>query len=123
MPSGPNGTSDKRLGEQAEAALDTVTIDDPEFVESGLASLADGIHTDSPLARGTSYQLGVACAGKGKAELSVLVKDRPVVRSFDCDGTAVHQRIADAPSRLRIDVDGEPGSSGMVAWRISETGT
>jgi hypothetical protein len=122
-PSQPTGTNDKRLGEQAEAALDTVTIDDPEFVESGLESLADGIHTDSPLTRGKSYQLGVACAGQGRAELSVHIEGEPVVRSFDCDGTAVHQRIAKAPSRLRADVDGEPGSSGMVAWRISETGT
>ncbi|MEU1892656.1 hypothetical protein [Streptomyces pristinaespiralis] len=119
----PTGTNDKMLGEQAEAALDTVTIDDPEFVESGLESLADGIHTDSPLTRGKSYRLGVACAGQGKAKLSVHVEGKPVVRSFDCDGTAVHQRITDAPSRLRVDVDGEPGSSGMVAWRISETGT
>ncbi|QIP83189.1 hypothetical protein GLX30_02830 [Streptomyces sp. Tu 2975] len=122
-PAQPTGTNDKRLGEQAEAALDTVTIDDPEFVESGLESLADGIHTDSPLVRGKSYQLGVACAGQGKAKLSVHIEGEPVVRSFDCDGTAVHQRITKAPSRLRVDVDGEPGSSGMVAWQISETGT
>jgi hypothetical protein len=89
----------------------------------GPESLADGIHTDSPLTRGKSYQLGVACAGQGKAKLPVHVEGEPVVRSFDCDGTAVHQRITKAPSRLRVDVDGEPGSSGMVAWRISETGT
>ncbi|WP_351232124.1 hypothetical protein [Streptomyces sp. NPDC002133] len=116
------GATDKELGELAEAALDTVTIDDPEFVESGLEALSDGIHTDSPLTRGKSYQLGVACAGRGKAKLSVQIKDKPVVQSFDCDGTAVYQRIAEAPSRLRIDVDGEPESSGMVAWRISEAG-
>ncbi|MFE7775760.1 hypothetical protein ACFU5O_18035 [Streptomyces sp. NPDC057445] len=114
------GATDRKLGEQAEAALDTVTIDDPEFVESGLEALGDGIHTNSPLTRGKSYQLAVACAGRGKARLSVRIKDQPAVQSFDCDGTAVHQRIAAAPSRLRIDVDGEPGSSGMVAWRISE---
>jgi len=111
---------DKKLGMQAEAALDTVTIDDPEFVESGLETLSDGVHAESLLTHGKSYRLGVSCAGKGNAELSVHIKGKPVVRHLDCDGTATYERITEAPTRLGIDVEAEPDASGMVAWRISE---
>ncbi|MDQ8706858.1 hypothetical protein RCO28_30960 [Streptomyces sp. LHD-70] len=116
LPSKP----DEKLGKQAEAALDTVTIDDPEFVESGLETLSDGVHAESLLTRGKSYQLGVSCAGSGTAELSVHIKGKPVVRRIECDGTATYERITEASIRLGIDVEGEPGASGMVAWRISE---
>ncbi|NBE51700.1 hypothetical protein [Streptomyces boluensis] len=117
----PPSEPDEKLGKQAEAALNTVTIDDPEFVESGLETLSDGAHSKSLLTRGKSYRLGVSCAGKGKAELTVHTAPEPVVRRFDCDGTATYVRVAEAPRTLGIDVEGEPGASGMVAWLISET--
>jgi hypothetical protein len=53
----------------------------------------------------------------------VHIEGEPVVRSFECDGTAVHQRITKAPSRLKGDFGGAPGSSGTVARRIGGTGT
>ncbi|MDI3409299.1 hypothetical protein [Streptomyces cavernicola] len=113
---------DSKLGKQAEAALDTVTVDDPEFVESGLEKVRDGVHVESLLTRGRSYRLGVSCAGKGRVELTVRTEPRPVARHLDCDGTATYVRITKAPARLAIDAEGKRDATGMVAWRISETG-
>lgn len=112
---------DKKLGKQAEAALDTITPGDPEFLESGLERLSDGIHRESLLTRGKSYQLSVACAGSGQARLSVQIKGQPTVKNLECDGTAAHTRIQDAPTEITIDVDAVSKASGMVAWRIAKT--
>ncbi|MFM9369507.1 hypothetical protein [Streptomyces sp. Da 82-17] len=119
----PAGGPDGKLGQRAEAALDTVTVDDPEFVESGLETVRDGVHVESLLTRGKSYRLGVSCAGNGSVELTVRTEPDPVARHLDCDGTATHVRITKAPTRLAVDVEGKRGASGMVAWQISETGT
>ncbi|MFF1629616.1 MULTISPECIES: hypothetical protein [unclassified Streptomyces] len=107
------------LGRQAKAALGTQSIDDSDhlFVESGLERASDGIHAESPLPRGRSYELSVVCSGKGKVRLSVSLKS-PLVQTMDCDGVPVRQRISDSPSTLRIDTSAISGASGMVAWRI-----
>ncbi|WP_189780782.1 hypothetical protein [Streptomyces capitiformicae] len=65
------------------------------------------------------------CAGKGDAEIvftptaagsnTAAGSKKPV----PCDGAVVFQRFA-AKDSLELDVEGKPGATGMVAWRINE---
>ncbi|MEU5957462.1 hypothetical protein [Streptomyces sp. NPDC047525] len=122
-PSTPPSTAhdERRLGEQAERAVGAEAIDDsdPLFVESGLERVGDGIHTESELPQGRSFELSVACAGKGEITLSVGPK-KPVSQTVDCDGVPVLHRVTDPPGRLRIDTESRSGAAGMVAWRLAE---
>ena len=110
---------EKRLGERAQEALGTQTIDDsePSFVESGLERVSDGIHAESAMTRGNSYELAVACAGSGEVSLSVSLKP-PIRRDVPCDGVPVHQRILHAPGEIRIDTENSSGAVGMIAYRV-----
>ncbi|MFE7395180.1 hypothetical protein [Streptomyces sp. NPDC057557] len=69
--------------------------------------------------RGRSYKLAVACAGKGKVTLSIALKD-PVRQTVDCDGVPLRQRITAAAAKVKIDTEGMPGATGMVAWRLDK---
>ncbi|MGW9031189.1 hypothetical protein ACWGQ5_45550 [Streptomyces sp. NPDC055722] len=112
--------NEKQLGERAEEALGTQTIDDsdPRFVESGLERASDGIHAESAMTRGNSYELDVVCAGSGKVALSVTLKP-PLHREVACDGVPLHQRITHAPGRIRIDTENTAGAVGMIAYRVT----
>ncbi|WP_328628986.1 hypothetical protein OHA88_39015 [Streptomyces sp. NBC_00353] len=110
---------EERLGKQVEEALDTEEVgdSDPLFIEAGLERVSDGFHTEPELARGRSYRLSVACAGKGKIVLSIALKAR-VRRTMDCDGVPLQLRITASTARVTIDTERMPGATGMVAWRM-----
>ncbi|MFB6704942.1 hypothetical protein ACFCW6_09540 [Streptomyces sp. NPDC056333] len=115
--------AEERLGEQVEEALGTEEIgdNDPLFVEAGLERVSDGFHTVPELTRGRSYTLAVACAGKGRIILS-LVLQNPVRRTVACDGVPLRRRITVSAAKVKIDTEGMPGATGMVAWRIDKVG-
>ncbi|MFE0733872.1 hypothetical protein [Streptomyces sp. NPDC058855] len=108
-------------GARATAALTTTAPEeDPAFVESGLERVRDGVHHRSPLTRGTSYTVSVVCAGTGTI---TVVVDRTTLRPAPCDTVPVHHRVDHAPAQLPLSVTGAPGSTGMIAWRITSTTT
>ncbi|WP_413752427.1 hypothetical protein NRF20_09825 [Streptomyces sp. R-74717] len=120
----PSETSDRaeeRLGKQVQEALDTeeVSDSDPLFVEAGLERVSDGLHTEPELMRGRSYKLAVACAGKGEITLSIALKNT-VRQTVKCDGVPLRQRLTASAAKIRIDTEGMPGATGMVAWRLDK---
>lgn len=114
---------EQKLGDRVEKALGTGVDDsDPEFVESGLERVSDGVHTRPKLSRGASYKLWVACAGKGKITLSAPIRaEKPTRQTVSCDGVPVVQRITGSRSNLEIEAEGLRGATGMVGWRVSKT--
>ncbi|MGA4849670.1 hypothetical protein ACOBQB_26695 [Streptomyces sp. G5(2025)] len=112
---------DEEFGERVRKALGTESIDDsdPLFVESGLERVGDGIHARPKLRPGTVYEVVVACAGKGRIDLSIAGKG-PTHRTVDCDGVPTTARTTGARDELRLDATGRSGAAGMVGWRISE---
>ncbi|WP_426364562.1 hypothetical protein [Streptomyces sp. E-08] len=114
-PPSPRADTEHDRGERAQAALSTVSPDDPEFVESGLERVGDGVHTRSPLTAGKAYRISVACVGTGHVKVAV-ADGAP--RSVPCDGVPVGRRVEHAPPRLPIDVTEAPGATGMVAWQV-----
>ncbi|MDX2729881.1 hypothetical protein [Streptomyces sp. PA03-2a] len=113
--------AEERLGKQVEEALGTEEIgdSDPLFVEAGLERVSDGFHTVPVLTRGRSYRLSVVCAGKGKSILSMALQ-KPVHRTMACDGVPLRRRITVPAAKVKIDTEGMPGATGMVAWRIDK---
>ncbi|MHA4776642.1 hypothetical protein L1085_019365 [Streptomyces sp. MSC1_001] len=115
-PSGtPSPRGEEEQGRRAEAALETGWPDDPEFVESGLERVRDGVHHLSPLTPGRTYRLSVVCVGTGTVKVVVADKDP---RTVPCDGVPAARRVEKAPERLPIDITPATGATGMVAWRI-----
>ncbi|MFH9726749.1 hypothetical protein ACH4M4_27855 [Streptomyces sp. NPDC017254] len=96
-------------------ALDTISPDDPEFVESGTERVEDGVHHRSPLEKGAAYQLALVCAGEGAIVPVVGGEELGAVR---CDGVPVTHRIASAPAEFSLAVDGQAGVSGALGWRV-----
>ncbi|WP_318210174.1 hypothetical protein [Streptomyces sp. SJL17-1] len=96
-------------------ALDTVSPDAPEFVESGTERVEDGVRHLSPLKKGAAYQLALVCAGEGAV---VPVVDGEEIRTVPCDGVPVLHRITSAPAELPLVLTGRAGASGAVGWRI-----
>ncbi|QHC33446.1 hypothetical protein GR129_14895 [Streptomyces sp. HF10] len=92
------------------------------MVESGVERVSDGVHTRPGLARGTAYKLTVVCAGKGAAEIVVAPSGAGGRRAVPCDGSVVFERLT-AEGALKVDVRGEPGAAGMIAWRIDKVGS
>lgn len=111
----PQGESEEDQGKRAKAALETVSPDDPEFVESGLERARDGVHSLSPLKKGKTYKLSVACVGTGTVK--VIIADK-APQSVPCDGVPVGRRVENAPAQLPIDISAAAGATGMVAWQI-----
>jgi hypothetical protein len=110
--------AEKNLTTQVQSAVDAVASQGSSMVESGVERVSDGVHTRPDLANGTTYKVTVACAGKGSAEIAFT----PAVSSkqpVPCDGSVVFERFT-AKDSLRIDVQGNPGSKGMIAWRINK---
>ncbi|MFF9507442.1 hypothetical protein ACF1BU_13435 [Streptomyces sp. NPDC014724] len=112
---------EKRLGEQVQQALGTEEVgdSDPLFVEAGLERVSDGVHTEPELTRGRSYELAVACAGKGRITLSIALKN-PVRQTVECDGVPLRRRLTASVAKVSIDTEGKPGATGMVAWRLDK---
>ncbi|QKW07546.1 hypothetical protein HUT18_15305 [Streptomyces sp. NA04227] len=90
---------------------------EPDFVESGLEQIDDGLHVRTPLAKGHQFTLAVACAGRGSLRLTVAAKDGGGSRVLRCDGVPVRQRLTSAGT-VRLDTSAEGDASGAVGWRI-----
>lgn len=90
------------------------------MVEAGVERVSDGIHTEPLLAKGQTYRLNVVCAGKGSAQLQFTPSNSGDKATVPCDGSVVQQRIR-ADKSVRIDVNGDAGASGMIAWQIDKT--
>ncbi|KAB2590543.1 hypothetical protein [Streptomyces arboris] len=118
--SGPSQEErDEKLGREAEAAVG-MTGDEPEFTESGVSRVGEGIHSQSLLTPGKSYEVSFACAGSGAAEATVQSKGTTEVKTVECGGAPVHVRVHDAPRRVTIDVTAVGKASGMAAYRIAD---
>lgn len=111
----PPGEGEEGQGKRAKAALETVSPDDPEFVESGLERVREGVHNLSPLKKGKAYKVSVACVGSGSVK--VVVADK-APQSVPCDGVPAGRRVENAPAELPIDITTTAGATGMVAWQI-----
>lgn len=111
----PQGESEEDQGKRAKAALEIVSPDEPEFVESGLERVRDGVHSLSPLKKGKAYKLSVACVGTGAVK--VVIADKPP-QSVPCDGVPAGRRVENAPTQLPIDISAAAGATGMIAWQI-----
>ncbi|NBM18694.1 hypothetical protein [Streptomyces sp. GC420] len=112
----PAGETDDALTSRARSAVSAVDIDDPAFVESGVASVDEGVHNRSVLTAGKLYEIVVACAGTGTVQVTV---NSGKAQVQDCDAQAASYRIAQAPAELDISIEGAPKASGMVAWQIN----
>ncbi|MEV8550826.1 hypothetical protein AB0L04_13480 [Streptomyces glaucescens] len=111
------GAPEKELSEQAEAAL--AGFHHGTLVESGVERVSEGIHTEPTLTKGEEYRITIACAGTGSAHLRFAPASTGEKATVPCDSTVVQQRItADKP--VRIDIDGQAGAIGMIAWQIVE---
>ncbi|MFM9457635.1 hypothetical protein [Streptomyces europaeiscabiei] len=111
--------SEKKLTAEVRSALDAVTDQGGSMVESGVERVSDGAHTQPGLAEDVTYEVAVVCAGKGDAEIVFTPAAAGSRKLVPCDGTVVLQRFA-AKESLRLDVQGKPGATGMIAWRINE---
>lgn len=114
--------ADKKLTTQAQSALDAASDDGGSMVESGVERVSDGVHTRPGLAHGAAYKLTVVCAGKGAAELVVAPAGAGGTKAVPCDGSVIFERLT-AKGALKVDVRGEPGAAGMIAWRINKVGS
>ncbi|RSS35119.1 hypothetical protein EF906_28170 [Streptomyces sp. WAC08241] len=111
----PRGETEESRGERAKAVLETVSVDDPGFVESGLERVRDGLHHRSSLVKGEAYEVSVVCVGTGSVRVVVGGGDPQAV---PCDGVAVRRDVVSAPEELPVDVTAEAGATGMVAWQV-----
>ncbi|MFF4958479.1 hypothetical protein [Streptomyces sp. NPDC001222] len=110
---------EKRLGEQAEAVLGG--FGGGGMVEAGTERVADGIHTEPLLGRGRAYRLDLVCIGRGRARVVFTRAGTVTAAGVPCDRSVVRRRIT-SHGRLRIDVEGVKGSTGVVAWVVREVG-
>ncbi|MFF3842446.1 hypothetical protein [Streptomyces sp. NPDC001930] len=113
--SSAGGTAAAAYEKRVKDALDTVSPDAPEFLESGTERVEDGVHHRARLTKGAGYQLALVCAGEGVVVPVVGGEEIPAV---PCDGVPVTRRIASAPAELPLGVAGRAGASGAVGWRI-----
>ncbi|MGX5182143.1 hypothetical protein ACWKT5_04805 [Streptomyces avermitilis] len=111
--------AEKKLTAQAQSALDAVTDQDDSMVESGVERVSDGVHTQPDLAQGVSYKLSVVCAGKGDTEIAFTPTSAGSKKSVSCDRSVVFERFVGKDS-LRLDIQGKPGMTGLIAWRINK---
>ncbi|MCZ4509519.1 hypothetical protein O3Q52_15190 [Streptomyces sp. ActVer] len=109
------GSSEKKLTEQAQAAL--AAVHSGTMVEAGAERVTDGIHTEPNLSEGKTYRLNLVCFGSGNAQLAFTPGSAGAKTTVPCDQSVVQQRIT-ANKPIRIDVDGTKGSTGMIAWQI-----
>ncbi|MET9929614.1 MULTISPECIES: hypothetical protein [unclassified Streptomyces] len=95
--------------------LETVSVDDPGFVESGVERVREGLHHRSSLVKGEAYEVSVVCVGTGSVRVVV---DRGDPQVVPCDGVSVRRGVESAPEELPLDVTAEAGATGMVAWQV-----
>ena len=88
------------------------------MVESGVERLSDGIHTQPDLSTGRSYKLAVVCAGKGRVKIVFTPGKTAAETTVPCDRSVVFERFMSGEA-VRIDVQGDARSTGMIAWRIN----
>ncbi|MFG2439629.1 hypothetical protein [Streptomyces sp. NPDC048508] len=89
------------------------------MVESGAERVSDGVHTQPGLTDGTPYRLTVVCAGHGAAEIAFTPHDAGSTKAVPCDGSVTFERLT-GKSSVRLDVQGKPNATGMIAWRINK---
>lgn len=109
------GSSEKKLTEQAQAAL--AAVHSGKMVEAGVERVNDGIHTEPTLSEGKTYKLNLVCFGSGDAQLTFVPASAGKETKIPCDRSVVQQRIT-MHKWVHIDVDGAKGSTGMIAWQI-----
>lgn len=109
------GPSEKKLTEQAQAAL--AAVHSGKMVEAGAERVTDGIHTEPTLSEGKTYRLNLVCVGSGSAQLALAPASTGTETKVPCDQSVVQQRIT-VHKPVRIDVDGIKGSTGVIAWQI-----
>lgn len=114
----PRAESEEAQGNRAKAALEppSRTDEDPDFVESGLERAQDGVHSLSPVKKGKTYRISVACVGTGTVKVTLADKPRQPVA---CNGVPATHHIENAPAHLPIDITATSGATGMVAWRVA----
>ncbi|WP_459740172.1 hypothetical protein [Streptomyces sp. E-15] len=112
----PSG--EKKLTAQVQSALDAVTEQGQSMVESGVERVSDGVHTQPDLPAGRSYKLTVVCAGKGEAHIVFTPSKTAPKKAAPCDRSVVFERFTGGKA-VRIDVEGDAGAAGMIAWRIN----
>lgn len=111
---------EKKLTAQAESALNTTSTNDTSTAASGVERVSDGVHTQPGLTPGATYKLTVVCAGSGAAVIEFTPPDAGPKKPVPCDQSLVFTRLT-AEKELRLDVRGERGATGMIAWRIDKT--
>jgi hypothetical protein len=112
---GATAPSEKKLTEQAQAALTAVHTG--KMVEAGSERVTDGIHTEPNLSQGKTYKLSLVCVGRGSGHLTFTPATTGKATRVPCDQSVVQQRITGHKS-AHIDVDGAKGSTGVIAWQI-----
>ncbi|MFD5411585.1 hypothetical protein [Streptomyces nojiriensis] len=110
----PSGGTEEAQGGRAKAVLDEIPPDGPEFVESGLERVPDGVHTRSSLMEGR--KVSVACVGTGTVK-SVIGEQAP--QPVPCDGTSATRRVQNSPAQLPINIAAASDATGMIAWQIT----
>lgn len=109
-------SAEKGLTARARAALAAATGTGASTVASGTERVPDGVHTQPGLSEGVAYELAVVCAGEGTAGIAFGPAAQGA-KSVPCDGSVVFDRFT-AERSLRLDVRGNAGSAGVIAWRI-----
>ncbi|MEC4015398.1 hypothetical protein [Streptomyces sp. H27-D2] len=110
---------EKTLAAEARTAVDGTAAGE-KLVESGEERVTDGAHTRPFRHREKGqYRLTIACAGHGDAEVAFTPALDVAKKTLPCDGTVTSQRFV-VRQALRLDITGSEGSSGMIAWRISQ---
>jgi len=115
-PSASRTADEKKLTEQAKAALDGVR--GGTVFAAGLERAAEGFHNETTVTRGKSYRLSVVCVGSGSARLGFTPARYGAGTTVPCDRSVVQRRITGLSEALRIDVDGAEGATGVIAWEI-----
>ncbi|WP_051948896.1 hypothetical protein [Streptomyces scabiei] len=109
----------EKLTAEVQSALDAVTDQGGSMVESGVERVSDGVHTQPELAKGVTYKVSVVCAGKGDAEIVFTPTAAGSKKQVPCDGPWSSNAVA-AKGSLQLDVQGHPGATGVIDWRINK---
>ncbi|MFD8288810.1 hypothetical protein ACFV2B_11385 [Streptomyces lavendulae] len=67
----PAPSTEETQGIHAKGLLEQIPPDSPEFVESGLEKVTDGVHARSTLTQDRTYKLSVVCVGTGSVQLTI----------------------------------------------------
>ena len=115
-PSASRAADERKLTEQARAALDGVR--GGTVFAAGVERAADGFHNETTVTRGRTYRLSVVCVGSGSARLGFTPARYGAGTTVPCDRSVVQRRITGLSEALRIDVEGAEGATGVIAWEI-----